>query len=232
MLPHLLKPLLKRLSDKVEKNRELAILILKEFFSKVEDLTLAFPYLFPVLLERLNAVNIEGTDGLPEQMMPPTAQKAQTMTEIIEPSEEVRLQIAELMSIIVSSTIPECFRAYLDDVSNILRALCMDPAGEVIYEGCHALQQFCENCNDLLLHFCTNLGRSTFTALTHKHAKVRIAGLKALYHAIHCGAYKYAHEVFELLVGFRDPNLVPIKDFFEPTVKINYFALLVVDRSV
>jgi len=223
---------LKRLSDKVEKNRELAILILKEFFSKVEDLTLAFPYLFPVLLERLNAVNIEGTDGLPEQMMPPTAQKAQTMTEIIEPSEEVRLQIAELMSIIVSSTIPECFRAYLDDVSNILRALCMDPAGEVIYEGCHALQQFCENCNDLLLHFCTNLGRSTFTALTHKHAKVRIAGLKALYHAIHCGAYKYAHEVFELLVGFRDPNLVPIKDFFEPTVKINYFALLVVDRSV
>jgi len=120
MLPHLLKPLLKRLSDKVEKNRELAILILKEFFSKVEDLTLAFPYLFPVLLERLNAVNIEGTDGLPEQMMPPTAQKAQTMTEIIEPSEEVRLQMAELMSIIVSSTIPECFRAYLDDVSNIL----------------------------------------------------------------------------------------------------------------
>jgi len=103
------------------------------------------------------------------------------MTDIVEPSEEVRQQIAELMSLVISSTIPDCFRAYLDDISGILRALCMDPAGEVILEGCHALHAFCENCNDLLLHFSKNLGRSTFTALTHKHAKVRVAGLQALY---------------------------------------------------
>ena len=35
----------------------------------------------------------------------------------------------------------------------------------------------------------------------------------------------------ELLVGFRDPNLIAIKDFFEPSTRINYFALLVQDRS-
>ena len=33
------------------------------------------------------------------------------------------------------------------------------------------------------------------------------------------------------MIGFRDPNVVPIKDFYEPTTKTNYFAQFVADRS-
>jgi hypothetical protein len=33
------------------------------------------------------------------------------------------------------------------------------------------------------------------------------------------------------MVGFRDPNLVAIKEFYEPSAKVNYFALFVQDRS-
>ena len=36
----------------------------------------------------------------------------------------------------------------------------------------------------------------------------------------------------EHLIGFKDPNMVPIKDFYEHTTKINYFAMLIVDRSI
>ena len=35
--------------------------------------------------------------------------------------------------------------------------------------------------------------------------------------------------VFEILVGFRDPNTVPIKDFYEPSHNINYLATFIVD---
>jgi hypothetical protein len=56
----------------VEKNRELAILIIKEFFTKVDDFTLSFPYLFPVLIERLNATDMEGIQNLPDEVKPPT----------------------------------------------------------------------------------------------------------------------------------------------------------------
>mmetsp|Transcript_36866 Transcript_36866/g.35590 ORF Transcript_36866/g.35590 Transcript_36866/m.35590 type:complete len:107 (+) Transcript_36866:324-644(+) len=35
----------------------------------------------------------------------------------------------------------------------------------------------------------------------------------------------------EHLIGFRDPNIVAIKDFYEHTTKLNYFAKLLVDRS-
>lgn len=33
------------------------------------------------------------------------------------------------------------------------------------------------------------------------------------------------------MIGFRDPNVVPIKDFYEFTTKLNYFAMFVADRS-
>ena len=34
------------------------------------------------------------------------------------------------------------------------------------------------------------------------------------------------------MVGFRDPNIVAIKDFYEYTTKVNYMAMFVVDRSI
>ena len=39
----------------MQKNRELAALIIKEFYSVVDDLTLSIPYLMPVVMDRLNA---------------------------------------------------------------------------------------------------------------------------------------------------------------------------------
>lgn len=34
------------------------------------------------------------------------------------------------------------------------------------------------------------------------------------------------------MVGFRDPNIVPIKEFYDPSTKVNYFAMFIVDRSI
>ena len=64
------KQLFKRLSDKVEKCRELAALLIKEFFTRSDDITMSIPYIMPILVERLNADNLEGTDGLADTMKP------------------------------------------------------------------------------------------------------------------------------------------------------------------
>ena len=102
ILPNIQKALFKRLSDKVEKCRELAALIIKEFFSRSDDLTISIPYLMPILVERLNAEDLEGTDGLSDVMKPPIVQKPQVMSELRETSEEVRLVLAEIVTVIVS----------------------------------------------------------------------------------------------------------------------------------
>ena len=70
LLPEIQKPLFKRLSDPIEKTRELACLVIKEFFSRCDDLTLSIPYLLPMLVERLRAENLEGTDYLDEKLKP------------------------------------------------------------------------------------------------------------------------------------------------------------------
>ena len=59
------------MSDKIEKNRELACYIIREFFSKCDDLTMSIPYIMPVLVERLNAEDLEGVEYVPDVMKPP-----------------------------------------------------------------------------------------------------------------------------------------------------------------
>jgi len=75
------------------------------------------------------------------------------------------------------------------------------------------------------------MGRALFTAFVHKHAKVRIAGLRALFDVLVCGQWKTSVEVLQHMVGFRDPNVVPIREFYDPKSKVNYFAMFVADRS-
>jgi hypothetical protein len=146
-------------------------------------------------------------------------------------SEEVRIVLAEIMTIVTHSTPWECIRPYIDDLVNICRALCMDPAGQVIIEGCQAMDGLAAIAGDQLMHFCVDMGRALFTPFSHRHAKVRMAGLKALYNVMTCGMWKTSADLMAAMIGFRDPNIVPIKDFYEPSTKLNYFALFVADRS-
>ena len=70
IMPQIQKPLFKRFSDKMEKNRELATLIVREFCTQCDDLTMSMPFLLPVIGNRLNADDLEGLDCLPKEMHP------------------------------------------------------------------------------------------------------------------------------------------------------------------
>jgi len=53
--------------------------------------------------------------------------------------------LAKIVSILVEKTVFECLRAYVDQIVNILRAICMDPYGAVIIEGCKGMTNFAVN---------------------------------------------------------------------------------------
>lgn len=121
---------------------------------------------------------------------------------------------------------------HLDDVTNILRALAMDPFYEVQKAACQNISLFTRNFRRILLHFSEILARSLLLPLVSKKSKVKIAAMEALGQVLQCGVFKYNANIMEILIGFRDPNSVPIKDFYEPSNKINYFALLINDAKV
>jgi len=232
VLVSLQKQLLKSVEDPVEKCRELSVNILKELYSRCEDLTSTFPFLFPILMDRLGAYDPEGTSHLPDILKPPKNQKPQVVVKPPEPSEEVRLLIAELVNIVVCCAAPESFTEYLDELVSLLRVLAMDPYGQVQLEAAKTISELSRAAAELIHHFSEPLARSLFTPITNKHSKVRIAGVEALGQVMYAGVWKYNSAIMEGLIGFRDPNVVPIKDFYEYTTKLNYFALLARDRTV
>ena len=139
--------------------------------------------------------------------------------------------MAILVQIIITHIPKKCLEPYINEIVDILQVLVVDPSGEVILEGCEAIFQFCGQVGELAHNFSKILGNSLFSSITHKVAKVRISGLKALDSVLKIGAYKYNPFIFEGLIGFRDPNLVPIKDFYEPSTKLNYLAILSKDPN-
>ena len=141
LLPELQKKIFRALNDPVEKCRELAALIIKEFFLRCDDLTLSIPYLLPILIDRLNADDLEGIDYLDEKMKPVSNAKPQTMINPPEKSEAVRLLLAEIITIIIKQTLFDCMRPYLTNIVNLCKAVCMDPYGEVIIQGTKAIAE-------------------------------------------------------------------------------------------
>ena len=71
ILDETFKILFKKLEDGLEKCRELSIQILTQLFEHCEEINEnLLSYLFPVIIKRLNAADLEGIEHLPEQMRP------------------------------------------------------------------------------------------------------------------------------------------------------------------
>lgn len=76
----------------------------------------------------------------------------------------------------------------------------------------------------MLLHFTEKMGRALLHPLVSKKSPIRIAALESLSSVLLCGVWKNNAFVFEVLTGFKDPNSVPIKAFYEPMHHINYLV--------
>ncbi len=190
-------------------------------------------------MDKLECADLEGVGDLPEDIRPTPSQKPHKVSKISEPSEENRLLYIDLMRSLVCRedriedyVEPSEYRLFINDIVNITRTLVMDPCTDVVLSACKFLQNICQLFNkELLFCFTSILSRAVFYPLTSRQSKLRLVALDCLNALMQCSPYKQNVEVMEGLIGFRDPNLVPIKDFYEPSTKLNYLAFLVSDSS-
>lgn len=103
----------------------------------------------------------------------------------------------------------------------------MDPLPSLQISGCRNLSEFCFIMQPNLLHFVPSLLRALLLPLTSHKSKTICSALQTLTSVLKCGAWKTTTDAMEILVGFRDPNSVAIKEFYEPSNKINYLAILI-----
>lgn len=225
-----LKPLLKRMKDKSEKCREMAVRILRSLVENVSDLSVLLGYVFPMLVARLGCEDLDGVAHLPEAMRPDKEQRPTEIGRPVEESEEVRLELAKFVAALLARCNANQVYSWVDEATGLIRAQAMDPFHEVKTLACETMMSFCYNHTEMLLHFAPDLGRSLTSCLVHNHAKIRIQALRALTSVFYCGVWKHNFEILQILMAWQDPNKVPIKAFYESVTNVNYMSTLTFDR--
>ena len=149
------KPVLKILSDPVEKCREHSIAYLSDCFEKVPEPYECLPFVIPVLVQRL---------GQPE---------------IVEVSEELRLNLVEFIHSVINLS-GKYIAVYLDDLIQILQRTIVDPYPEVKKCSCLCSADLSKSIPEQFHMQSESLIKPLLQTISHQHSKVRVEAVKAI----------------------------------------------------
>ncbi|KAM4023908.1 dynein axonemal assembly factor 5 [Anomaloglossus baeobatrachus] len=169
-----LKPLLRCLSDPMEKCREITIHTLTYCVRNVPRPEEALPHLVPAITQRL---------GSPERL---------------EPSEELRLALAELLTLLVEV----CGRKlapYLEEMLRILQRTIVDPFPDVKKESCKCAANYARSVPEHFHMQSECLIKPLMQTISHQHSKVRIAVIQTTGAVIQYGNSKSVDDVLSHL---------------------------------
>ncbi|XP_071267922.1 dynein axonemal assembly factor 5 isoform X3 [Salvelinus alpinus] len=170
----LLKSLLKCLSDPMERYRETAIHMLRDFIRCVPQPEDSLPYLMPALTQRLGG------------------------KEILEPAEELRLSMVEVLTL----TVEVCGRhlaPYLDDMMKILQITIVDPFPDVKRESCKCTVHFAKSVPEHFHMQAESLVKPLMQTISHQHSRVRVSTIEATGAVIQYGTGKNVDDVLSHL---------------------------------
>jgi hypothetical protein len=205
--PHAMKPLLRRFADPTEICREISIRLLIRFVENeliTPDLAPTLPYAWPAILERTSrdwAYDEETkcfTEN-PEMFEEKRRGKAHKTTQqsgciitrrVVEPSEEVRMQLGTLVYTIVkrvlNSGAPTQLAPYFTDTIFLALTNGVDPYPGAKLAGMKLLRLLCEKVPPGTKHFAVGIIKEIMPTLGHRLSKIRIAGLKTIDALVQC----------------------------------------------
>ncbi|KAJ0001391.1 hypothetical protein NQD34_006411 [Periophthalmus magnuspinnatus] len=166
----LLKPLLKCLSDPMERCRETAITMLSECIRCVSKPEESLPYLMPCLAQRFGE------------------------KDILEPAEELRLSALEMLTL----TVEVCGKhlaPYLNEMINILQRGIVDPFPDVKRESCKCTIHFAKCVPEQFHMQAESLVKPLMQTISHQHSRVRVSVIEATGAVIQYGTGKNVNDV-------------------------------------
>ena len=255
------RPLYLRMADPSEAVREAAVRLLVLFFRSAHDLTTQVGYFFPALMQRLSpghafdgnlqlfVHDVDTHDAFVRGKAVPRQDRSDGLTaarrscSVVEPSEELRELLVDLLRTLLDAAAARgttrIVGPYLQDALLFSVAQLRDPCPAVKVKACGLLQSVCasQELAPIARFFAVGIARALFPVLRHRHAKVRLAALRAAGAAV---AVPYPEkcrgggtEAIEDLIGFRADNVLPIGAFYnaDAALTVNYLAELCEDES-
>jgi hypothetical protein len=135
----------------------------------------------------------------------------------VEEVEENRLLLAKLLRSIVRHS-GKAIGAYAADVAAMLMSSVADPSPEVSQELCACCEDYAVKLGLRLRQVAKAMIGAVTPLLGAKRQKVRCSALKAIRKLVACGGSEAVLD----LTGFRDPNLIPVKAFYEADIKVGW----------
>ncbi|XP_013865552.1 dynein assembly factor 5, axonemal [Austrofundulus limnaeus] len=166
----ILKPLLKCLSDPMERCRETTIVTMTEFIRCVPKPEDSLPYLIPCLAQRFGE------------------------KDILEPAEELRLLAVEMLTL----TVEVCgthLAPYVNEIINILQRTIVDPFPDVKRESCKCTVNFAKCVPEHFHMQAESLVKPLMLTITHLHSRVRVSTIEATGAVIKHGSGKNVNDV-------------------------------------
>uniref|UniRef100_A0A3Q1FGH6 Dynein axonemal assembly factor 5 n=1 Tax=Acanthochromis polyacanthus TaxID=80966 RepID=A0A3Q1FGH6_9TELE len=170
----LLQPLLRCLSDPMERCRETSIAMLTEFIRSVPRPQEALPYLMPCLAQRFGE------------------------KEILEPAEELRLSAVEMLTL----TVEVCGKnlaPFLSEMIRVLQRSILDPFPDVKRESCRCTVEFAKSVPEHFHLQAESLVRPLMLTVSHQHSRVRVSAIEATGAVIQHGSGKNVDDVLSHL---------------------------------
>jgi dynein assembly factor 5 len=144
----ILKPLLKCLSEPVEKNRALSCAVVSDFLESIPQPVACLPYIVPVIVQRIG------------------------QQEIVETSEEMRLNLVRVLALIIGLA-GKSNGVYLDDMIKIFQQTIIDPYPEVKKESCKCAAAVAKLVPEHFHMQSESLIKPLLQTLSHQHSRVR-----------------------------------------------------------
>eukprot|EP00898_Chlorokybus_atmophyticus_P003699 jgi/Chlat1/432/Chrsp103S00944 len=151
-------------SDAVEKCRELAIGLVTDVASLMPSVEMLLPAVMPVIRQRMGS------------------------TPVLEPSEEIRLQLMQLVGDVLPKRDAGALQGFMDDVASIMCRSLLDTYHEIKKASCHGLVRIATTvpASAVEAHSAA-LVKALLTNVSHQHHRVRVAILEALTAIVPCG---------------------------------------------
>lgn len=247
--------LLRRFSDKVEKCRILALRCVNNLAISGVDFAQHVGLLMPAVCSRIPAVSFDASMNVfvhnaddhdchrrGGAVARQDKDDSRTIL-VVETSEELRLQLCDLISSLIRGAVARDVLSVLDpyfgDLVLALYTMLRDPCPVVKVRASNLLTQIVR-----LPHweagskvFALALARAAIPNLRHRNAKVRLAAIE-LFEASVCVPNRAkmrgaGSDGLVDLIGFKEDNVIPVASYYSAqcNVAINYLAEIAVDKN-
>ena len=230
ILSLLLKPLLRRLADPVEQCRALASSVLLHLLRHAAFPAFAssVPFLLPTLCYRLQSRDLSPATQ-PYSAANQHLHYPQLSSSTAEPSEELRLSLLRLASLITDAlsahpsdaTLP----LFIPDLITLIAQGLTDRVPSIKHLATSLLTSVLHSHPAHLRPSSLVLARLLTPNLLHPHQRVRLVTLDGLRLLVPLGAAEHVRD----LAAFREHNVIDLHGFYHGEARVNFLGRLVAD---